>query len=275
CPDFDENLRDAMVQETRAFVASQLREDRPVPELIAANYSFLNERLARHYAVPDVYGSHLRKVTFADGARGGLLGQAAIMTATSYPNRTSPVLRGKWLLDNILGSPPPAPPADVPSLDESASKVRPVSVREQMEAHRRSPTCAACHVRMDPLGFSLENFDALGKWRSTTAAGPVDSVATMPDGAEIRGVAGLKALIASEKDMFVRTFTEKLLSYAIGRGVEASDMPAVRAITRRAAAGGYRWSDLVEALVASTPFTMSTAPAAAPSGSVARVSATR
>ena len=268
-PDFDENLRDAMVQETRAFVASQLREDRPVPEMIAANYSFLNERLARHYGIPDVYGSHLRKVTFADGARGGLLGQAAIMTATSYPNRTSPVLRGKWLLDNILGSPPPAPPSDVPSLDESASKVKPVSIREQMEAHRRNPTCAACHVRMDPLGFSLENFDALGKWRSRTAAGPVDSVATMPDGAQIRGVAGLKALIASEKDMFVRTFTEKLLSYAVGRGVEATDMPAVRAITKRAASGGYRWSDLIEAMVASTPFTMSTTPTTGPSGRVA------
>ena len=254
-PDFDENLRVAMMQETRAFVLSQLRDDRPVPELIAANYSFLNERLARHYAIPDVYGSHMRKVTFSDGVRGGLLGQAAIMTATSYPNRTSPVLRGKWLLDNILGSPPPPPPPDVPSLDEGAS-VRPVSIREQMEAHRRNPTCAACHVRMDPLGFSLENFDALGKWRTSTAGGPVDAVATMPDGSEIHGVAGLKALIAGEQDMFVRTFTERLLGYALGRGVETSDMPAVRGIARQAAAGGYRWSDIVAAIAASTPFTM-------------------
>jgi mono/diheme cytochrome c family protein len=255
-PDFDENLRDAMVEETRAFVASQLRDNRPIPELVGANYSFVNERLARHYGIPNVYGSHLRSVTFADGTRGGLLGQASIMTATSYPNRTSPVLRGKWLLDNILGSPPPAPPADVPSLDESAAKTRPVSIREQMEAHRRNPTCAACHVRMDPLGFSLENFDALGRWRTATSAGPVDATATMPDGAEIRGVAGLKALIADEDDVFVQTFTEKLLSYALGRGLEATDMPAVRAIARRAAAGGARWSDIVEAIATSTPFTM-------------------
>jgi hypothetical protein len=254
-PDFDENLRQAMVQETRAFVLSQLRDDRPVPELIAANYSFLNERLASHYAIPGVYGSHMRKLTFSDGVRGGLLGQAAIMTATSYPNRTSPVLRGKWLLDNILGSPPPAPPPDVPSLDESGSKTRPVSIREQMEAHRRNPTCAACHVRMDPLGFALENFDALGKWRTSTPAGPVDAAATMPDGSEIHGVAGLKALIAGEQDLFVRTFTERLLGYALGRGVETSDLPAVRAIARQAAAGGHRWSDIVGAIAASTPFT--------------------
>jgi mono/diheme cytochrome c family protein len=255
-PDFDENLRDAMVQETRAFVASQLRDNRPIPELISANHSFLNERLARHYGVADVYGSHMRRVEFADGVRGGLLSQAAVMTATSYPNRTSPVLRGKWLLDNILGSPPPAPPADVPSLDESASKTKMLSMREQMEAHRRNPTCAACHVRMDPLGFALENFDALGKYRTATVAGPVDSAATMPDGTEVRGVAGLRQLIAGEQEMFVRTFTEKLLSYALGRGVEASDLPAVRAIARQSASGGYRWSDIVEAIATSTPFTM-------------------
>jgi mono/diheme cytochrome c family protein len=261
-PDFDENLRDAMVQETRAFLASQLRDNRPIPELVSANYTFLNERLATHYAVPNVYGSHLRKVTLSDGVRGGLLGQASIMTATSYPNRTSPVLRGKWLLDNVLGSPPPAPPPDVPSLDESASKTRPVSIREQMEAHRKSPTCAACHVRMDPLGFALENFDALGKYRTTTAAGPVDAAATLPDGTPVRGIAGLKALVAKEQAMFVRTFTEKMLAYALGRGVEAADMPAVRAIARQSAPAGHRWSDLIEAIVASTPFTMSTASAA-------------
>jgi mono/diheme cytochrome c family protein len=275
-PDFDENLRDAMMQETRAFVATQLRENRPIPELISADYSFLNERLAKHYGIRDVYGSHMRKVGFTDGVRGGLLGQAAIMTATSYPNRTSPVLRGKWLLDTILGSPPPAPPPDVPSLEEGASKTGTLSMREQMEAHRRNPTCAACHVRMDPLGFSLENFDALGKYRTATAAGPVDSAATMPDGTEVRGVAGLKRLIAAEQDMFVRTFTEKLLSYALGRGIEASDMPAVRAIARQSASGGYRWSDIVEAIAVSTPFTMSTAPEAArPPGSPSRTSASR
>ncbi len=261
-PDFDENLRRAMLDETRAFIASQLREDKRVTELITADYSYVNERLAKHYKIPDVYGSHLRRVSFPDGTRGGLLGQAAVMTVTSYPNRTSPVLRGKWLLDNILGSPMPAPPADVPSLDESASKTKPQSIREQMEAHRRNPTCATCHVRLDPLGFALENFDALGKWRTETAAGPVDTAAIMPDGAEIRGIAGLKALISAREDVFVRTFTEKLLSYAIGRGVESADMPAVRGVVRRAAAGGYRWSDIITGVVESTPFTMSTTPAA-------------
>jgi hypothetical protein len=262
-PDFDENLRDAMLQETRAFVASQLRANRPAIELVTADYSFVNERLARHYGLPNIYGSHLRRVVFGDGTRGGLLGQAAVMTATSYPNRTSPVLRGKWLLDNVLGSPPPAPPPDVPSLDESASKTRPRSVREQMELHRRNPTCASCHVRMDPLGFALENFDALGKWRTATDAGPVDSVATMPDGAEIRGVGGLKALIAGRADVFARTFTEKLLSYAIGRGLEPSDMPAVRVAVPSRTTARNRWTDIVEGIVTSVPFTMTTIPAAA------------
>jgi hypothetical protein len=261
-PEFDENLRRAMLDETRAFIASQLREDRRVTELITADYSYINERLAKHYKIPNVYGSHLRRVSFPDGTHGGLLGQAAVMTATSYPNRTSPVLRGKWLLDNILGSPMPAPPADVPSLDESGSKDRPTSIREQMQAHRKNPTCATCHVRLDPLGFALENFDALGTWRTQTAAGPVDTTATMPDGAEIRGFAGLKALIVAREDAFVRTFTEKLLSYAIGRGVEPADMPAVRGVVRRAAASGYRWSDIITGVVESTPFTMSTIPAA-------------
>jgi mono/diheme cytochrome c family protein len=261
-PEFDENLRRSMLDETRAFIASQLREDRRIIELVTADYSYINERLAKHYKIPNVYGSHLRRVSFPDGTHGGLLGQAAVMTATSYPNRTSPVLRGKWLLDNILGSPMPAPPADVPSLDESASKERPTSIREQMQAHRRNPTCATCHVRLDPLGFALENFDALGTWRTKTAAGPVDTTATMPDGAEIRGFAGLKALIVAREDVFVRTFTEKLLSYAIGRGVEAADMPAVRGVVRRAAANGYRWSDIITGVVESTPFTMSSVPAA-------------
>jgi mono/diheme cytochrome c family protein len=256
-PEFDENLRRAMLEETRAFVSSQLREDRSVVELVTANYSYLNERLARHYQVPNVYGDHFRRVTFEDGTRGGLLGQAAIMTATSYPNRTSPVLRGKWLLENMLGSPPPAPPPDVPSLDESASKTRPQTMREQMEAHRRNPSCAVCHVRMDPLGFSLENFDALGQWRTATEAGPIDATAGLPDGSTIEGVAGLKSLMSSHREDFVRTFTEKLLAYALGRGLEAYDLPAVRAIAREAGGRDYRWSAIVEAIVTSTPFTMS------------------
>jgi mono/diheme cytochrome c family protein len=275
-PEFDENLRHAMLEETRAFVGSQLREDRSVIELVTANHTYANERLAKHYRIPNVYGDHFRRVAFDDGTRGGLLGQAAIMTATSYPNRTSPVLRGKWLLENMLGSPPPAPPPDVPSLDESASKVRPQTMREQMEAHRRNPSCAVCHVRMDPLGFSLENFDALGQWRTTTEAGPIDATASLPDGSTIRGVSGLKALMSSHREDFVRTFTEKLLAYALGRGLEAFDLPAVRAIARESSGREYRWSAIIEAVVTSTPFTMATssqpspAPAAAPSTSASR-----
>jgi mono/diheme cytochrome c family protein len=272
-PDFDENLREAMLQETRLFIGSQVRDDRSVMELLTANYSFLNERLARHYQVKHVYGSHFRRVTFDNGVRGGLLGQASIMTVTSYPNRTSPVLRGKWLLDTMLGSPPPAPPPDVPSLNESAGD-RPRTLREQMEAHRTSPTCAVCHVRMDPLGFSLENFDALGQFRTVSDGQPVDVTATLPDGSQFTGVAGLRALLVSHREEFVRTFSEKLLAYAVGRGTEASDLPAVRRIVREAADRGageqdYRWSSLIAAIVRSAPFSMSTVRPVTPDASVA------
>jgi len=267
-PDFDENLRDAMLQETRLFIGSQLREDRSVTELLTANYSYLNERLAQHYRMPNVYGSHFRRVTFDDGIRGGLLGQASVMTVTSYPNRTSPVLRGKWLLDNVLGSPPPAPPADVPSLAESVGN-RPLSAREQMEVHRKSPTCAACHVRMDPLGFSLENFDALGKWRTASDGQPIDATATLPDGTEFTGVAGLRTLLTNQREDFVRTFTEKLMAYAIGRGVEYHDLPAVRLIEKGAAPANYRWSALIGGIVRSVPFSMSRVQSAPPEQRVA------
>ncbi|HEX5109370.1 MAG TPA: DUF1592 domain-containing protein, partial [Vicinamibacterales bacterium] len=189
-PEFDENLRTAFREETRLFVGSQLREDRSVSELLTANYSFVNERLARHYQIPNVYGSHFRRVSFTDGVRGGLLGQGSILTVTSYPNRTSPVLRGRWLLDNVLGAPPPPPPPDVPPLKEDGANARPGSIRAQMEAHRKNPSCAGCHVRMDPLGFSLENFDALGKWRSTSDGSPIDASAALPDGTRFQGVAG-------------------------------------------------------------------------------------
>jgi hypothetical protein len=258
-PDFDENLREALQQETRLFVASQLREDLSVVELISANYTFVNERLARHYGIRDVYGSRYRRVTFDDGVRGGLLGQASILTATSYPNRTSPVLRGRWLLESLLGAPPPAPPPDVPALDESVSKTRPRTLREQMEAHRRSPTCAVCHVRMDPLGFSLENFDALGKWRTASDGVPIDATATLPDGSTFQGVAGLRTLLASHREDFLRTFTEKILSYSIGRGTEAPDWPAVRKIVRDTASEDHRWSAIILGIVRSTPFTMTQA----------------
>jgi mono/diheme cytochrome c family protein len=258
-PEFDENLRDAFRQETRLFIGSQLREDRSVIDLLTANYSFVNERLARHYHIPNVYGSHFRRVTFNDGVRGGLLGQGSILTVTSYPNRTSPVLRGRWLLDNVLGAPPPPPPPDIPLLNESGADTTSMSIRQQMEAHRKNPSCAVCHVRMDPLGFSLENFDALGKWRTASDGIPVDASGALPDGTRFEGIAGLRRLVASHQEDFARTFTQKLLAYALGRGLEARDLPAVRRIARDAAGSGYRWSSVILGVATSTPFTMSTA----------------
>jgi len=265
-PEFDENLRDAMGQETEAFVEHQLREDRSVLDLLGANYSFLNERLARHYGIPNVYGDRFRKVTFPDERRGGLLGQASVLTVTSYPNRTSVVLRGKWLLATLLGAPPPPPPADVPSLKDPGQDGQPRSLRDRMEQHRKDPGCAGCHQRMDPLGFSLENFDALGKWRATADGETVDAAASLPDGTRFTGIAGLRALLISHKEDFVRTLSEKMLAYALGRGIESSDLPAVRKIARDSAAGDYRWTSLVLAVARSTPFTMGVvrnAPAAA------------
>jgi hypothetical protein len=257
-PDFDENLREAVQQETRLFVSSQLREDRSVVDLVGANYTFVNERLARHYGIPNVYGSHFRRVTFDDGIRGGLLGQASILTATSYPNRTSPVLRGRWLLESLLGAPPPAPPPDVPALKENGANGERLSVRERLEGHRRNPGCAICHVRMDPLGFSLENFDALGRWRATSDGSPVDASASLPDGSRFDGVAGLRAMLLNHQEDFVRTFTDRLLSYSIGRGTEPADWPAVRKIVRDTASDNHRWSSIILGIVRSTPFGMST-----------------
>jgi mono/diheme cytochrome c family protein len=258
-PEFDENLRDAFRQETRTFIESQLRDDRSVVDLVTANYSYVNERLARHYQIPDIYGSHFRRVTFTDGVRGGLLGQGSILTVTSYPNRTSPVLRGRWLLDNLLGAPPPPPPPDVPLLSESSANAKGTSIRQQMEAHRKNPSCAVCHVRMDPLGFSLEHFDALGKWRTSSDGIVVDASAALPDGTRFQGITGLRQLVASHRDDFARTFTQKLLAYAIGRSLDAHDQPAVRQIARTAAVQGYRWSSIIVGVATSTPFTMSTA----------------
>ncbi len=259
-PDFDENLREAMREETRLFLDDQIRRDHDVMDLVTANYSFVNERLARHYGIPNVYGANFRRVTFDEGVRGGLLGQASVMTVTSYPNRTSPVLRGKWLLDNMLGAPPPPPPPDVPALDESkTSQGRPVSIREQMAIHRKAPACAVCHVRMDPLGFSLENFDALGMWRTTADGSPIDASGALPGGATFQGVTGLRALIVSHRSDFVRTLSGRLLAYAIGRGLEPADMPAVRKIARAADAAGDRWSAIIGGIVSSTPFSTSAA----------------
>jgi hypothetical protein len=210
--EFDENLRDAMDRETRLFVGDQLHNDRSVMELLTANYSFLNQRLATHYGVPDVYGDHFRKVTFTDGRRGGLVGQGSILTVTSYGNRTSVVMRGRWVLANLLGTPPGEPPADVPALKEAGMDGAPRSLRERMVVHRKNPVCASCHLRMDPIGFSLENFDATGKWRVESDGAPIDAAASLPDGTKFEGVAGLRALLVSHKDDFVRTLSSKLLS---------------------------------------------------------------
>jgi mono/diheme cytochrome c family protein len=255
-PEFDENLRDAMEQETKLFVGSQMRDNRSVMELLTANYSFLNERLAAHYGIRHVYGSHFRRVTFTDTTRGGLLGQASIMTVTSYPNRTSVTMRGRWLLANLLGAPPPPPPPDIPALKDAGAEGQPRSLRERMEIHRRNPVCASCHQRMDPLGFALENFDALGKWRTVSDAAPIDPSATFPDGTRFEGIAGLRTLLVSHKEDFVRTLSGKLLAYGIGRGLDYHDMPAIRTITRDAAAADYSWSSLITGIVKSTPFSM-------------------
>jgi hypothetical protein len=257
--EFDEGLREAMAQETRMFVASQLREDRSVVELVTANYSFVNERLAKHYGIPDVYGPRFRRVQFADGVRGGLLGQASILATTSYPNRTSVTLRGRWLLANLLGAPPPPPPPDVPALKEAGRDGQPKSLRKRMELHRQAAVCASCHQRMDPLGFSLENFDALGKWRTESDGAPIDAAASLPDGTRFEGIGGLRRLIESHKEDFVRTFTEKLLAYAIGRGIEPADSPAIRKISRDAAAQEYRWSAIIGRIVNSPAFRMGVA----------------
>jgi hypothetical protein len=258
-PEFDENLRDAMRGETKAFVRDQLRENRSVVDLLRADYSFLNERLARHYGIPNIYGSHFRKVTFSDHRRGGLLGQASVLTVSSYPNRTSVVLRGKWLLSSLLGSPPPPPPPNVPSLKDAGQDGQPRSLRDRMEQHRKNPACASCHQRMDPLGFALENFDALGKWRTVADGENIDASASLPDGTSFEGVAGLRTLLLSHREDYVRTLSEKLLAYALGRGIEYYDFPAIRKITRGSAASDHRWSALILAVVTSTPFTMSAA----------------
>jgi hypothetical protein len=225
-------------------------------DLLTANYSYLNERLARHYGIPNIYGNHFRKVTFADGIRGGLLGQASVLTVTSYPNRTSVVLRGKWLLSNILGAPPAPPPVDVPTLKDPGQDGQPRSLRGRMEQHRNNAACAGCHQRMDPLGFALENFDALGKWRTVADDEKVDVGASLPDGTTFEGISGLRNLLVNHKDDYVRTLAEKLLAYSIGRGIEYYDLPAIRRIARESARSDNGWSALILGIVRSTPFTM-------------------
>ncbi len=256
-PEFDDNLREAFEQETRLFVGSQMSADRSVLDLLRADYTYANERLARHYGIPNVYGSRFRKVTFDDGIRGGLLGHGSILTATSYPTRTSPVLRGNWILEHILGAPPPPPPPDVPALPERGESGQLASVRERLEQHRENPVCSSCHARMDPLGFALEHFDAIGQWRATGEAGTaIDAQGVFPDGTEFDGLTGLKTVLLAEPEQFVQTVAEKLTTYALGRGVQHYDMPAVRRIIREAAADDYTWSSLVLGIARSMPFQM-------------------
>ena len=256
-PGFDENLRDALVRETELFVESQMRDDRSVVDLLSADYTFANERLARHYGIPNVYGSRFRRVDLPGEARRGLLGHGSVLTVTSLATRTSPVVRGKWVLENILGTPPPPPPPDVPDLPERADDGTVASLRARLEAHRANPVCSNCHARMDPLGFALENFDAVGKWRDKGVAGTrIDPSGTLPDGTAFDGFPGLRDILLERREEFVTTVTEKLLTYALGRGVEHYDRPAIRAIVREAAANDYRWSSLILGIARSLPFQM-------------------
>jgi mono/diheme cytochrome c family protein len=255
---FDDNLRQAFARETELFFDSILREDRSVVDLLDADYTFLNERLARHYGIPGVYGERFRRVSLPhDSARRGLLGQGSILTGTSRANRTSPVIRGKWILENIFGTPPPPPLPNVPELKEERNPVKVLPMREQMAQHRANPVCASCHAQMDELGFALENFDAIGEWRDVDAAGsPIDASATLPDGTAFRGPVELRKVLLDHADDFLTTVTEKLLTYALGRGLEAADAAAVRHIKREAARSNYRLASLIQAVVSSTPFQM-------------------
>lgn len=253
-PEFDENLRRAFIEETTRFLDDQRSADASVLDLIRADYSFLNARLAEHYGLGGITGPHFRKVTFTDRARGGLLGQGSVLMVTSYPDRTAPVVRGSWVLENLLGMPPPPPPPNVPQLQATDATGKPRTMREQMEVHRTNPACATCHVRMDPLGFSLENFDAIGRWRSRDAGGPIDASAIFADGTPIDGVAGLRAFLLEHRDDYVETFVSKMLTYALGRHVDYRDMPAIRRIVREAAPSEYRWSAIILGIVKSTPF---------------------
>ncbi len=257
-PDFDDNLRQAMLEETKLFFESILHEDRNVMDLMTADYTFVNERLARHYGIPNIYGSQFRRVKVTDEARRGLLGQASILTVTAYPNRTSPVQRGKWILTNILGTPPTPPPPNVPELKDNGEGGTPQSLRERMQAHRADVVCAGCHKVMDPIGFALENFDAIGRWRTLDDGAKIDPSGTMFNGVQVDSPAALRQMLVSRPEIFVGVMTEKLLTYALGRGVEYYDMPTVRKIVRDAGANDYRFSSLILGVVKSTPFEMKT-----------------
>ena len=255
-PDFDDELRDAFEQETTLFFESMMSEDRPIVDLLTADYTFVNERLARQYGIPNVYGINFRRVPVTDENRRGLLGQGSILTVTSRPNRTSPVLRGKWVLENLLGAPPPPPPPNVPALKEKSASGKLLPVRQLMEEHRSNPVCASCHARMDPIGFSLDNFNAVGQWRTTDAGTPLDVSGVLPDGTKFQGPVELRKVLLSRQEQFAYNVTERLLTYALGRGVEYYDAPTIRKIMRESAASDYRWSSLILNIIQSTPFQM-------------------
>jgi len=255
---FDDNLRAAFRRETELFFESIVKEDRNVTDLLGANYTFLNERLAKHYGIPNVYGSNFRRVTLDDASiRGGLLGQGSILTVTSYGNRTSPVLRGKWVLENIMGVAPPPPPPNVPPLQDNNPVGQILTMRERMAQHRTNPACSSCHQLMDPIGLSMDNFDAVGRWRNRNEGdAPIDASGALPGGAGFEGVAGLKQALLSRPELLTSTVTEKLMTYALGRGIGPDDAPAVRTITRDARNNNYRFSSLILGVVKSTPFQM-------------------
>ena len=259
-PNFDDNLRQSFKQETELFFESMMKEDRDVMDLLTANYTFVNERLAKHYGIPNVYGSQFRRVTLTglddNGARRGLLGQGSILSVTSYPTRTSPVLRGKWIMENLMGSPPPAPPPNVPALKDQAQGGKVLSIRQLMEEHRKNAPCSTCHKVMDPLGFALENFNGVGEYRTKDASGPIDSSGQLADGTKIDGVVGLRNALLKHPEYFVGTLTEKMLTYALGRPLEYYDMPVVRGIVQSAARSDYRFSSLIMGIVKSEPFEM-------------------
>ena len=261
-PDFDDDLRQAMVREVELFFKSVVDEDRSVLDLMTADYSFVNERLARHYGIPNVYGSQYRRVKLTDENRRGLLGQGSILTVTSQPDRTSVVLRGKWILENIMGTPPPPPPPNV-NTNLPQDVAEPKSLKQLMEQHRASPTCATCHRVMDPLGFALENFDGVGEWRTKDRSGPIDATGQLADGSRVDGPVSLRRALLKNPEMFARVLSEKLMTYALGRGVEYYDEPTIRAIAREASKQNYRFSSIVAGIAKSPAFQMKTATGAA------------
>jgi hypothetical protein len=255
-PEWDDNLRQALQKETELFFESVVQEDRSVNDLMTANYTFINDRLARHYGIPGVVGGNFQKVILTDPARFGLLGKGSTLTVTSYPNRTSAVVRGKFILSNIIGQAPPTPPPNVPPLKDNAAGTQQLSLRQRMEAHRQNPACSGCHKMMDPIGFALENFDGIGQWRTKDSGLPIDASGELADGTKISGIVGLREALTSQPDRFAAVVTEKLMTYALGRPTDYLDMPTVRKILKQAASNGYRFSDVVLGIVESAPFQM-------------------